>query len=161
MERIRNSSEAWYFHIQIWGALREICWKRKKSEKAKKNSDVRWTRNLWRWRVKDSFKKNYLSKERTTPRRIREVLIPLCLEHKVVTRDDIKRELVQKGEATDEGQVGRILTTISREIGIEKRIYLRQIICYDKQNWEKENFRVEERYRSMINEWLDTLGGRA
>ena len=70
----------------------------------------------------------YLSENRDTPHRIREILLPLCLKHEVVTREMIKKELIRRGEADDEGKAGRILTTISKEIGYKPRDYLRQII---------------------------------
>jgi len=102
--------------------------------------------------------KRYLSENRTTPRRIRDILLPLCLTHKVVTREVIKKELINKEEAEDEGKAGIILTTISREIGIERRDYLRQIIRYDKPNpWEKENYRLVEDYKDLVKSILEEL----
>lgn len=102
--------------------------------------------------------KRYLSENRTTPRRIRDILLPLCLKHKVVTREMIKGELINKGEAVDEGKAGIILTTISREIGIERRDYLRQVIRYDKPNpWEKENYRLVEDYKDLVKTVLEDL----
>lgn len=86
----------------------------------------------------ETLLRSYLTESRLTPRRMREIVLPLCLDHDVVTRDMIKSELIQRGEAADEGKAGIILTTISREIGIEQRDYLRQIITYDRPNpWEK------------------------
>lgn len=100
----------------------------------------------------------YLSENRPTPRRIKDILLPLCLKHKVVTREMIKKELINKGEAEDEGKAGTILTTVSREIGIERRDYLRQIIRYDKPNpWEKENYRLAEDYRDLVKNLLDEI----
>ena len=102
--------------------------------------------------------KQYLSENKLTPRRIREILLPLCLESDVVTREMIKKELVQRGEAADEGRAGTILTTISRALGIEQRDYLRQIIQYDRPNpWEKENYRLVEKYKYMLKNLLDEL----
>ena len=70
----------------------------------------------------------------------------------------IKKELINKGEAVDEGKAGIILTTISREIGIEKRDYLRQIIQYDKPNpWEKENYKLSENYKELVRNILSKL----
>ena len=57
--------------------------------------------------------KSYLSETRLTPRRIREILLPLCLNHNVATRKMVKRELIERGEATNEGGAGIILSTIS------------------------------------------------
>lgn len=101
---------------------------------------------------------DYLSENRDTPRRIREILLPLCLKHKLVTREMIKEELIKKGEADDEGKAGRILTTISKEIGYAPRDYLRQIIQYDKPNpWEKENYRLIEDYKDLVRSVLENL----
>ena len=107
--------------------------------------------------------KSYLSETRTTPRRIREILLPLCLKHDVVNREMIKKELLKRGEAKDDGQAGIILTTISREIGIAKRDYLRQIIQYEKdpsKPWEKENYRLEAGYKDMVKSILKELNER-
>ena len=99
--------------------------------------------------------KTYLSEDRATPRRIKTILIPLCLAYDTVKRDAIKTELIEKKEAKNDGQAGLILTTISRELGIKKRDYLRQIIRYDKINpWEKENYRIEIKYKDMITNIL-------
>lgn len=102
--------------------------------------------------------REYLSENRPTPRRIREILLPLCLKHEIVTRDMIKKELINKGEAKDEGKAGTILTTISREIGIARRDYLRQIIQYDKPNpWEKENYRLVDDYKDIVKSIIESL----
>jgi RecB family endonuclease NucS len=72
----------------------------------------------------DELKKlllKYLSEDRPVPKRIRTILLPLCLEHPIVTRNMIKEELLKRGEAEDETSAGKIITTISREIGIEKK----------------------------------------
>lgn len=100
----------------------------------------------------------YLCEDRETPRRIKEILLPLCLDHETVKRGEIIKALVNKGKAKDEGQAGRILTTISRELGIKQRDYLRQIIRYEKPNpWEKENYRIEEKYKVIIKDLLNKL----
>jgi len=102
--------------------------------------------------------RKYLSEDRATPRRIREILLPLCFDHEPIKRDEIKNELTKRKEAKDEGQAGIILTTISRELGIKQRDYLRQIIRYDKPNqWEKENYRIEEKYKDIIKDLLSEL----
>lgn len=102
--------------------------------------------------------KDYLLEPRATPRRIRNVLLPLCLESGTVERERIKEELVRQKEAEDEGKAGTIITTLSRELGIVRRDYLRQIIRYDKiSSWEKENYRVEEPYRELVRTLLEEL----
>jgi len=109
----------------------------------------------------DELKKlliGYLSENRDTPHRIREILLPLCLKHEVVTREMIKKELIRRGEADEEGKAGRILTTISKEIGYKPRDYLRQIIQYDKPNpWEKENYRLIKDYKDLVQNVLENL----
>jgi len=109
----------------------------------------------------DELKKlllKYLSEDRPVPKRIRTILLPLCLEHPIVTRNMIKEELLKRGEAEDETSAGIIITHISREIGIEKRDYLRQILRYDKINEDqKENYRISEEYKQLVKEILSEL----
>lgn len=106
----------------------------------------------------EALLRSYLSENRITPRRIRDILLPLCLRNEVVTRDMIKNELIRRGEAPDEGKAGIILTTISREIGIKQRDYLRQIIAYDRPNpWEKDNYRIVDKYRPLVEKILSEL----
>jgi hypothetical protein len=103
---------------------------------------------------------SYLSEHRLTPRRMKNILFPLCLKHNIVTREMIKKSLIQNGEAKDDGKAGIILTTISREIGIEQRDYLRQVIEYDRPNpWEKDNYRIREEYKDTVKKLLENLGG--
>jgi hypothetical protein len=101
--------------------------------------------------------KSYLSENRLTPRRIREILLPLCLKNEVVTREMIKQDLIQRGEAVDEGKAGIILTTISRELGIEQRDYLRQIIQYERPSpsYGKDNYRLIDKYKDMVKSLLE------
>lgn len=102
--------------------------------------------------------KNYLKIERITPKRIKNILIPLCLKNQVVSRDMLKEELIKRKETSEEGKAGIIVTTISKEIGIAERDYLRQIIRYDKPNpWEKENYRLVDKYKDMVNKLLEEL----
>jgi hypothetical protein len=108
----------------------------------------------------DELKKlllEYLSENRPVPQRIRRILLPLCLEHDTVTRDKIKEELLKRGEAKDETLAGKIITTISTEIGREKRDYLRQILRYDKINDEKNNYRIPEEYKQLVKDILSEL----
>jgi len=106
----------------------------------------------------EALLRSYLAESRLTPRRMREIVLPLCLNHDVVTREMIKNELKRRGEAADEGKAGIILTTISREIGIEQRDYLRQVITYDRPNpGEKDNYRIVQEYKSLVRQVLSTL----
>jgi hypothetical protein len=100
----------------------------------------------------------YLSENRAAPRRIREILLPLCLEYDVVKREKIKEELIKRGEAQEEGKAGLALTSISNALGFRERDYLRQVIQYDKPYpWEKENYRLVNGYRELIKNLSDEL----
>lgn len=103
--------------------------------------------------------RSYLTENRITPRRMREIIFPLCLKKRgSVTREMIKNKLIAMGEASDAGSAGIILTTISREIGMKQRDYLRQLIAYDRPNpWEKENYRIIDGYRSLVEQVLSSL----
>jgi hypothetical protein len=101
--------------------------------------------------------RKYLSEDGPTPRRIREIILPLCLDHEPIKRDEIKNELIKRKEANDEGQAGTILSRISGVLGFRHRDYLRQVVRYDKPTWVKENYRIEEKYKGMIRDLLSEL----
>lgn len=103
----------------------------------------------------ESKVENYLSEDRITPRRIKEVLLPLCLRNKVVSREQIIKELIRKGEAEDEWKAALILTTISRELGIESRDYLRQIIRYKKGRGGKYDYELVDDYKNLVKGLLE------
>lgn len=86
---------------------------------------------------------------------LKDILLPLCLDHEPVKRDEIKRKLIDNNMAKDEGHAGYNITAVSRTLGIKKRDYLRQIIKYDRiAPWEKDNYRIEERYKDMVRNIL-------
>jgi len=100
----------------------------------------------------------YLKEDRKTPIRIKNILIPLILENNIVTREMIKKSLIKNNEVTDEGKAGIIITSISREIGLKNRDYLRQIIQYEKPNpWEKENYKLVGKYKNLLKEILNEI----
>ena len=97
---------------------------------------------------------NYLSKKEKTPMRIKNIVLPLCLEYDIVTREMIKEKLVSDGEATNKGQAGVILTSISGAFGRED--YLRQIITYERPyTWERDNYSLVAEYRGIIKELIE------
>ena len=100
----------------------------------------------------------YLSKDLYSARRIKNVVLPYLLEHKMATRGELKKELVKAG-AKGETQAGFFLSLISNQLGQKKKDYLRQIISYEYPNypWEKDNVAIKEEYRDMVNDILSEL----
>ena len=103
--------------------------------------------------------KNYLSKKTKTTIRIRKVLIPACLEKEIVTREDLKRKYLEFDPEADESKVGYYLTPISTQLGMKKNDFLRQIITYEypKYRWEKDNFRIVDEFRQLVEEILQEI----
>jgi RecB family endonuclease NucS len=109
----------------------------------------------------DELKKrllNYLSKDEAVPKRIRRILLPLCLEYPIVTREMIKQELLKRGEAENESQAKTYITHISNVIDRKERDYLRQILRYDRITVDqKENYRIPEEYKQLVKDILSEL----
>ena len=104
--------------------------------------------------------KKYLSKANlNSSRRIKNVVLPLLLKNKVVTREQIKNELVAKGEASDLRQSGLLMSVISTQFGHEWKGFLRQIIAYEYPNfsWEKDNFRLRPEYKDLVASLMQEL----
>lgn len=105
--------------------------------------------------------KKYFSSRRRVHMLIRDILLPLCLKHEKVTRELIIEELENKDPEIKrkEKRPGTVLSTISREIGYDKRDYLRQIIKFDRVEGAehiKDNFRIEPRYHNLVENILET-----
>lgn len=100
--------------------------------------------------------KAYLGQNGVTARRIRDVLIPACLEHEVVTREQLKQELVNRHMLDDPTKAGYALSVISLQVGMQKNDFLRQVISYDypTHHWEKDNYRLRPEYRQLVVEVL-------
>jgi len=96
--------------------------------------------------------KAYLSQPGVTARRIREGLLPACLEHKVVTREQLKDELVKRHVVDDPTKAGYALAVISLQVGMQKNDFLRQVLAYDypTHHWEKDNYRIRPEYRELV-----------
>ena len=104
---------------------------------------------------------DYLSRTQITIQRIRDVLIPACLEKGIITREHLKRELIKHDVSIDESKAGYHLTVISSQFGMKKNDFLRQVIKYKYPNnpWEKDNYQVRENYQELIKEILKNLNG--
>jgi hypothetical protein len=96
--------------------------------------------------------KEYLSQPGVTARRIRDGLLPACLERGVVTRDQLRDELVKRHVVEDPTKASYALPLISLQIGMWKNDFLRQVISYDypKHHWEKDNYRIRPEYRDLV-----------
>jgi len=98
----------------------------------------------------------YLSRNSKTNQRIRDVLLPACLETKVVTREDLKKKYLEYEPDADESKIGYYLTPISSQLGMKKNDFLRQVIKYEypKHEWEKDNFQINAEYRELVKQLI-------
>jgi len=103
--------------------------------------------------------KAYLSRSSKTNQRIQKVLLPACLESPKVSREDLKKRYLEFDPTADEAKIGYYLTPISSQLGMKKNDFLRQVIRYKypRFEWEKDNFRIEEKYRKMVEEILKEI----
>lgn len=103
--------------------------------------------------------KKYLSQDLYSARRIRDVMLPVCLKIERVTREELKQEFVNYGEAESVRQAGYFLSLISQQVGMEKNNFLRQVIGYGYPNysWEKDNYRIKNEYKELVAEVLKDL----
>lgn len=101
----------------------------------------------------------YLSQDLHSARRIQSVLLPVCLDQGVVTRDDLKEEFVKRGEADSIRDAGYFLSLISQQVGMKKNDFLRQVIRYEYPNypWEKDLYRIKDECRELVSEVLREL----
>jgi hypothetical protein len=95
----------------------------------------------------------------TTIQRIKNILLPACLKKDIVTREELKSELIKNDPTVDETKVGYYLTVISSQLGMKKNDFLRQVLKYEYQNnpWEKDNFQIVEKYKEFVKEVLEDL----
>jgi hypothetical protein len=102
---------------------------------------------------------DYLSKEKVTSQRIRDVLLPALLTRKTISREQLKKEFIDYDPSLDASKVGYHLTTISVQLGMKKNDFLRQAISYEypTYSWEKDNFAIREEYKALIKKVLEKL----
>ena len=103
--------------------------------------------------------KQYLSQDMKTPRRIRDILLPVALKQKRVQREKLKEEFVARGIADEVNKAGLQVTGISQQIGLEKNAFLRQVVGYEYPNnpWEKDNYFIRDEYRETVKQVLEEL----
>ncbi len=105
---------------------------------------------------------DYLSRDRVTNKRMRDILIPALLkinEPDRLSRDQLKEEFVSFDPNYDESKVGYYLTLISSQLGMKKNDFLRQIIAYEypRHHWEKDNFSLRSKHRALVKEVIEDL----
>jgi hypothetical protein len=103
--------------------------------------------------------KNYLTQNLDSAKRIKNILLPVCLNNEAVTREKLKKEFVKSGEANNERSAGYFLSIISQQIGMAKNDFLRQVIGYGYPNnpWEKDNYHIRDGYRNLVSKVLKEL----
>ena len=102
---------------------------------------------------------SYLSREKVTNKRMRDILFPALLKTKVLSRDQLKKAFVDFDSNYDETKVGHYLTLVSSQLGMKKNDFLRQVVAYEypRHHWEKDNFSIREQYRDLVSEVLEVL----
>ncbi len=100
----------------------------------------------------------YLTRENVTNQRIREVLLPVCLQKETVTREELKSKYLEV-EPTKETNVGYYLTAVSSQLGMTKNDFLRQVLSYEypRYHWEKDNFSIRKEYRILVKQILEEI----
>jgi hypothetical protein len=102
---------------------------------------------------------DYLSSNLWSSRRIREILLPACLEQGRVTREQLVQEFLKRGAADDAAMAGRFVSLISLQLGMAKNGFLRQAIGYEYPEfpWQKDNYQIRDGYRDLIKGLLTEL----
>ncbi|HKS42935.1 MAG TPA: endonuclease NucS domain-containing protein [Blastocatellia bacterium] len=103
----------------------------------------------------------YLSREKVTNQRMRDILFPSLLQSNVLTRAELKRAFVAFDPQYDESKIGYYLTLVSSQLGMKKNDFLRQVVKYEypRHHWEKDNFAIRNEYRALVKEVLEELRG--
>jgi hypothetical protein len=106
--------------------------------------------------------KEYLSQSRVTAQRIRDILIPACLDRERLTREELKKEFVLSNPEGDPSKAGFALSGISGQMGMEKNDFLRQVIGYEYPThaWEKDNYFIQPEFRDLVAEVVEELRGK-
>ena len=103
--------------------------------------------------------RDYLSRDRITNQRMRDIVFPALLATKVVSRAALEKAFVNFDPQYAESKVGLYLAVISSQLGMKKNDFLRQVVAYDypRHRWEKDDFSIREEYRSLVAEVLAAL----
>jgi hypothetical protein len=109
-------------------------------------------------RLKDLLQ-DYLRRDKVTSQRMRDILFPVLLKTRVLTRAQLKRAFVEFDPTYDESKVGNYLSLVSLQLGMKKNDFLRQVVAYEypRHKWEKDNFSIPDRYRELVRDVLAEL----
>ncbi len=101
----------------------------------------------------------YLSTDKVTNQRIRNILLPLLLKQKTLSREQLKKALLEHEPDLDVSKVGFHLTIVSSQLGMKKNDFLRQVVAYGypTYEWEKDNFSLQEEYKDLVSGVLREL----
>lgn len=101
----------------------------------------------------------YLSSGLYSAERIKNVLLPACLETGRVSRGALVEAILKGGETDDSSTAGRFVSLISNQLGMAKNDYLRQVIGYDypEYHWQKDNYHIREQYHPLVDSVLEDL----
>jgi hypothetical protein len=110
----------------------------------------------------DELKKlleDYFAQDYVTIRLMRDEFIPILLEKGTVSRQNLVNEFDERRASDSQTSAGYIFVQISRQVGMAKNDFLRQVIGYEYPNnpWEKDNYSIREEYRELMSEVLQKL----
>ena len=106
-----------------------------------------------------SLLSDYLSRDKVTNQRMRDIVFPALLKTPILTRIQLKRAFVDFDSTYDESKIGYYLSLVSLQLGMKKNDFLRQVVAYGypRHKWEKDNFCIPERYRVLVQAVLVEL----
>jgi hypothetical protein len=103
-------------------------------------------------KLRENLRK-YLSSDLWSARRIRDVLLPACLENEKVNRGQLVQEFLRRGAAPDQTSAGRFVSLISSQLSMAWNDFLRQVIGFDKNPespWQKDSYYIRPGYRELV-----------
>jgi len=107
--------------------------------------------------LKKKLKETLTRQTELTPR-FRAFLRILLSEDRTFKREEIKKRLYSQGIGKNLGQTGRYLSNISQLLTKRPTSHLRQVIEFSggsRSGEEKDDFRINPKYRKMLEEILD------
>ena len=101
----------------------------------------------------------YLARGDRTIRLIRDALLPILLETERVGRADLVKEFFDRGASESLSSAGFSFVHISRQVGMAKNDFLRQVIGYGYPNypWEKDGYHIRSGYKDLVRSVLEAL----